>query len=211
MAQRSNVISHVAATSYCEFCSTGQVHISITNPTTAAMNNIILKEDLQSLGLVYGGATTSPIGASGPAISGTELTWTSTEIGELASLAAGDSIDIIFTVSTYTEASIIADASRNIIASATFDMACIAGSQTVETGQFELPIRQPEPNVIKTGRNVDAGQTTYTDPIYGNQDDDVIWRVNVRNAGLANMEALRINDSITTNPGNFNISHICPD
>ena len=87
-------------------------------------------------------------------------------------------------------------------------MACITGSQTVDTGQFELPIRQPEPVLIKTGRNVDAAQTTYTDPVYGNQDDDVIWQVNVRNAGQASMEALRINDSIT---GNFTISHICPD
>ena len=205
----SNVISHVSASSYCEFCSTGEVHITITNPTTAAMNNIILKEDLQSLGLVYAGTTTSSVGgASNPIIIGTELTWTTAEIGALATLAAGDSIEITFTVSTYTEASIIADASRNIIASATFDMSCLAGLQTVDTGQFELPIRQPQPNIIKTGRNVDAGQTTYTDPIYGNQNDDVIWRVNVQNTGAANMEALRINDSIT---GNFSIDYICPD
>ena len=211
----SNVISHVAATSFCEFCDTGEVHIRITNPTTAALQNITLVENLQALGLTYiPGSTTASIGgAVDPTITGggTLLTWTPAQIGALASLAPGNTLDITFRVSTYREASILADPNRNIIASVTFDMACITGSQTLDSGQFELPIRQPEPNVIKQGRNYDAGQTAgagYTDPIYGSRNDDVIWRVNVQNAGAANMEALRMNDSIT---GNFNINFICPD
>jgi len=210
----SNVISHVAATSFCEFCDTGEVHIRITNPTTAALQNITLVENLQALGLTYiPGSTTASIGgAVDPTITGggTLLTWTPAQIGALASLAPGNTLDITFRVSTYREASILADPNRNIIASVTFDMACISGSQTLDSGQFELPIRQPEPNVIKQGRNYDAGQTAaaYTDIIYGSRNDDVIWRVNVQNAGAANMEALRMNDSIT---GNFNINFICPD
>ena len=101
----SNVISHLA-TSFCEFCTTGEVHITITNPTTAVMNDIVLREDLQALGLTYiNGSTTSSIGgASNPAILGTVLIWDKTKIGALASLAAGDSIEIGFRVSTYTEA-----------------------------------------------------------------------------------------------------------
>ena len=86
----SNVIRHVIGSSFCEFCTTGEVHITITNPTTAAMNNIVLQEDLQALGLTYiNGSTTSSIGgASNPAI-----LWYCVdlglqhEIGALASLA----------------------------------------------------------------------------------------------------------------------------
>ena len=208
----SNVISHVTATSFCEFCDIGEVHITITNPTTAPMQNITLVENLQSLGLTYiNGSTTSSIGgAANPTITGggTILTWDSGDIGALANLAAGNTIEITFSVSTYNEASILADANRNLFATATFDMACLAASQTVDTGQFELPIRQPVPNNTgKNGRNFDAGQAGYAEPVYGNENDDVIWRVNVANGGLADMEALRIADSIS---GNFSINFICP-
>ncbi|MBL4711889.1 MAG: DUF11 domain-containing protein, partial [Gammaproteobacteria bacterium] len=210
----SNVISHVNATSFCEFCTTGEVHITITNPTTAAMTNIVLEENLQALGLTYiGGTTTLNAVATGdPVISGgaTILTWTSAQIGALANLAAGATIEIAFDVSTYTEASILVDPNRNLIATATFDMACLVATQSVNTGQYELPIRQPEPDLFKVGRNFDAGQTAaagYTDPVFGSRNDDVIWRVNVQNSGLANMQALRLNDSIT---GNFSINFLCP-
>ena len=89
-------------------------------------------------------------------------------------------------------------------------MSCLAARQSVDTGDFELPIRQPVPTILKDGRNYDAGQTigsAYTDPVYGSFNDDVIWQVNVANAGLANMEALLMNDSIN---GNFTINFICP-
>ena len=207
----SNVISHVTATSFCEFCDTGEVHITITNPTTAAMTNITLVENLQLLGLTFiNGSTTSTIGgAANPVISGggTILTWTSAEIGALASLAAGATIEIAFRVSTYTEASILADPNRNLLATATFDMSCLAATQSVNSGQFELPIRQPLPTTAKNGRNFDAGQTGYAEPVFGSEDDDVIWRVDIDNPGLADMEALRIVDTIS---GNFSINFICP-
>ncbi|MCG6939587.1 MAG: DUF11 domain-containing protein [Gammaproteobacteria bacterium] len=205
----SNVITHVAGTSYCEFCDTGEIHIRITNPTTAAFQNITLAEDLQSLGLTYiSGSTTSTIGgAADPSISGTQLTWTSAQIPALASLAAGNTLEISFRVSTYTEAMILADPNRNIIASMSFDMACLAGSQLLDTGQFELPIRQPVPQLLKQARNYDAAQNTWANTVYGNQNDDVIWRVRVRNQGAADMEALLMNDAIT---GNFDINYICP-
>jgi len=207
----SNVISHVTATSFCEFCDTGEVYITITNPTTAPMTNITLVENLQTLGLTFiNGSTTSSIGgAANPTISGggTILTWTSAEIGALASLAAGATVEIAFDVSTYTEASILANASRNLFATASFDMSCLAAAQTVNSGQFELPIRQPLPRTGKNGRNFDAGQTGYAEPVFGSEDDDVIWRVDIDNPGLADMEALRIVDAIS---GNFSINFICP-
>lgn len=207
----SNVIQHLPS-SFCEFCDTGIVRIRITNPTTAALQNITLVENLQALGLNYiNNSTTSSIGsASNPNISGggTILTWTDAQIPALANLAAGNSIDITFEVSTYGEAEILADASRNIIATASFDMSCLSGTQSVNTGQFELPIRQPEPRLFKDASNFDASQgNSWRRTVYASRNDDIIWRVRTQNLGDANMEAQRINDSIN---GNFSINFICP-
>ena len=68
---------------------------------------------------------------------------------------------------------------------------------------------EPAPEIIKTGRNLDAGQDSgsYSDPVYGHEDDDVIWRIEVRNNGLADLQDLKFSDAIA--PGNFTISHVC--
>jgi uncharacterized repeat protein (TIGR01451 family)/fimbrial isopeptide formation D2 family protein len=207
----SNVISHVTLTSYCEFCDTGLVTIRITNPTSTPLTNIVLQENLQSLGLTYINGTTSASigGANNPSISGggTILTWDQGDIPALGSLAVGATLDVSFRVSTYDEAQILADPNRDIIASVTFGTDCTTGPHTAASGQFELPIRQPRPQVFKQGRNYDANQNDWQNTVYGNFNDDIIWRVLVRNLGDANMEALRINDSIT---GNFSINYICP-
>ncbi|NNJ51528.1 MAG: DUF11 domain-containing protein, partial [Gammaproteobacteria bacterium] len=206
----SNVISH-AATSYCEFCGDGVVSLTIQNPTTAPMTNITIVEDLQLSGLEYiNGSTTANAAAAGnPGVIGSQLTWTQAQIPQLANLAAGASVVITFGVRS-TVAENLNTAIRDIFATADFDLSCLAARQSVDTGQFELPIRQPIPTILKDGRNYDAGQTigsAYTDPVYGSFNDDVIWQVNVANAGLANMEALLMNDSIN---GNFSINFICP-
>ncbi len=203
----TSVVTH-NATSFCEFCGDGTVSLTVQNPTGAPLTNITIVEDLQASGLEYiNNSTTVTSGTAGnPGIVGSQLTWTSAQLSALANLAGGSSFVITFDVrSTVAENLITAD--RNISATADFDMSCLAARQTVDSGQFEVPIRQPQPNVIKDGRNYDAGQGGYSDPVYGNLNDDVIWRVNVQNVGLANMEALRINDAIN---GNFNINYICP-
>ena len=204
----TSVVTH-NATSFCEFCGDGTVSLTVQNPTGAPLTNITIVEDLQASGLEYiNNSTTVTSGsAANPAIAGSQLTWTSAQLSALANLAGGSSFVITFGVrSTVAENLITAD--RNILATADFDMSCLAARQSIDTGQFELPIQQPQPNVLKDGRNYDAGQGGYSDPIYGNLNDDVIWRVNVQNVGLANMQALRMNDSIN---GNFNIGSICPD
>ena len=68
---------------------------------------------------------------------------------------------------------------------------------------------EPEPQIIKLGRNLDAGQGTgsYTDTMYGHENDDAIWRIEVRNNGNADLQDLRFDDSMQ--PGNFEIDYIC--
>ena len=207
----TSVVTHNALTSFCELCGDGVVSITVQNPTGAPLTNITIVEDLQASGLEYiNNSTTVTSGSTAnPTINGTQLTWTSAQLSALANLAGSNSFVITFGVrSSVAENLVTAD--RDIVATADFDMSCLAARQSVNTGQFELPIRQPLPTILKNGRNYDAGQTlgsAYTDPVYGNFNDDIIWQVNVNNVGLANMEALRMNDSIN---GNFSINFICP-
>ena len=196
----SNVISH-DATSYCEFCGEGVVSITVQNPTGAPLTSITLREDLLASGLEYSGSGTVNGAASAPGIVGNVLTW------NLPNLAALGSHVITFGVRSSNAENLIT-AVRDITATVDFDMSCLAATQSVNTGLYEVPIRQPVPTILKDGRNFDAGQGGYSDPIFGNENDDVIWRVNVQNAGQANMEALLMNDSIN---GNFTIGSICPD
>ncbi len=197
----SNVITH-AASSYCEFCGDGVVSITVQNPSSASLTNITLVEDLLASGLVYvpGTTTINAVAAADPAVAGTQLTW------NLADLAGLSNHVISFGVRSIVAENLIT-AIRDFRATVDFDVSCLVARQSVNTGEFEVPIRQPLPTIIKDGRNFDAGQSDYSDPIFGNENDDVIWRVNVQNTGLANMEALRMNDAIG---GNFNIGSICP-
>jgi len=92
---------------------------------------------------------------------------------------------------------------------ATFDSACGPSAIPGASSTLDiLPLRQPEPVVTKNGWNVDAGQdeTTAGPFVYGHQDDDVIWQIDITNNGLADLEDLLIQDTIG---GNFEFTDIC--
>ncbi|HKK91821.1 MAG TPA: hypothetical protein VJ925_00245, partial [Longimicrobiales bacterium] len=87
---------------------------------------------------------------------------------------------------------------------------CSEGERfTTTTGPGALPLREPEPEVVKLGRNLDAGQGSgsYSDPVYGHAGDDVVWRIEVRNGGQADLQDFVFSDSIV--PGNFDIDYVC--
>jgi uncharacterized repeat protein (TIGR01451 family)/fimbrial isopeptide formation D2 family protein len=120
------------------------------------------------------------------------------------------SVQIIFQVQRNpgAEESLIG-AVRNIRASAEYDLVCGGLTQNTTGIDVELPIRQPIPITTKLGRNVDAGQNAgnYTPIVYGHVDDDVIWRIEIQNTGLAGLQDLRLDDVITGS--NFDINYIC--
>ncbi|MDP1635128.1 MAG: isopeptide-forming domain-containing fimbrial protein [Gallionellaceae bacterium] len=84
------------------------------------------------------------------------------------------------------------------------------GIQSDSTGADTLPLREPNPVLSKLGRNVDAAQGAgnYSATVYGNINDDVIWRVRISNTGDAALQDLKFNDLMTD--GNFAISYACP-
>ncbi|WP_319409576.1 SdrD B-like domain-containing protein [uncultured Desulfosarcina sp.] len=189
----------------------------------ATMTNMVVVENLGSSGLVYDPSAPAPFTASvngtpvavnpPPGGSGSTVTFSSSQIPALASLSAHPSgsqvnfITISFAVRRTSNPEGLVSANRSIQATLTFntDSSC---TDSPESDIDTLPLREPDPVIFKRGRNVDASQTSWSQTVYGNEFDDVIWRIQVRNDGDADLQDLRFDDLMQT--GNLNISYICP-
>ncbi|MEN8806543.1 MAG: hypothetical protein ABF291_03625, partial [Desulfobacterales bacterium] len=178
----------------------------------------------------------APVGpGSWPNISGANnqiLTWTPAQVPQLGGplpfqLIGFNTLSITFAVTRAPGfnqeglglASTDRDIQARLIYSARYEtfpptnpatyVTCPGMPRTESTGLDELPLREPDPEVFKRGRNVDADQeTTWTRTVYGNINDDVIWRIQVRNDGQAGLQDLRFDDLMPT--GNFDINYMCP-
>ncbi|MFZ2161061.1 MAG: isopeptide-forming domain-containing fimbrial protein [Sideroxyarcus sp.] len=180
------------------------------------------------------GGTFNPTGD--PVVSGTNgevLTWTSAQIPALAAFAASvddnsppapdlETIEIRFQVRRNTALPAINEeglisASRQISADVVYTLNSCPnppfpgpGPYSDTTGVGTLPLREPNPVLGKLGRNVDALQDAgnYSATVFGNINDDVIWRVRISNTGNAALQDLKFNDLMTA--GNFTINYACP-
>jgi len=213
------------STSYCELCGYGYVTILVNNPYSgASMINMSVTEDLGSSGLVYDPAAPNPIRytingspVAGPAPSGSGSVLTFNLAGITLDSSPGfggnnDTLAIRFAVrrdSALSEEGLVS-ANRTIQASLTYstNQSCSVSPQT--TGPDVLPLREPMPNIVKRGRNVDAAQSSgqYSSTVYGNIDDDVIWRIEIGNGGLAGMQDVKFDDLMSGT--NFQINYACP-
>ena len=206
--------------SYCELCGYGYVTIVISNPYQGAdMINMTVVEDLLGSGLTYYSAAPSPvtytlngsnIGGPTPTVVGSQVRFNLGAI-TLDSVPGNNNsgeLVIRFAVRRTANEEGLVSADRDIRASLTYDtnQACTVFSQN--TGLDELPLREPIPTVDKQGRNVDASQGGFSDTVYGNINDDVIWRIRIGNNGLAGLQDLQFDDLMTN--GNFQINYACP-
>lgn len=226
----ADIIDHDFGVSFCELCDIGTVRLVIENPYRSQddvdFSNIVVTDDLMISGLTYLPGTTrfdatnigppplvEPV-VSGP--NGSVLTWTLSDqyvidapngnFGNTPTLAI--EFDVRRHLAVGEEG--LVGANRTIEGSVEFTPSCDTNYRhTSTTGPGVLPLREPEPQIIKTGRNLDAGQGpgSYSDPVYGHENDDVIWRIEVRNNGLADLQDLKFSDAIQ--PGNFEIDYVC--
>ncbi|MFA6902921.1 MAG: isopeptide-forming domain-containing fimbrial protein [Gallionellaceae bacterium] len=230
--------SAATSVSYCELCGYGYVTVIVSNPyvgngaDATDMINMTVVENLRSSGLTYEPTAPNPVRYSvnggalqvggAPSISGASgsiLTWTSAQIPPLNLLAPQVNINnfstIAITFAVKRNAALsqedLITANRQIQASLNYSTnpACVVNS-TVSTGLDTLPLREPIPSLIKRGRNVDAnqGSGSYTATVYGNINDDVIWRIQVNNTGLAAMQDMHFDDVML--PGNITVNYACP-
>ncbi len=215
--------------SYAELCGYSYVSVVVANPYSgAAMTGMTVTENLGSSGLTYDPTAPTPIRYSvngGPLVAGAApvisgggsvLTWTSAQIPALANLDSdqrpvsnAETITIIFAVRRTTNPEGLVSANRTIQANLTFgtNSGC---SDSPQNAVDTLPLHEPVPAVTKTGWNYDANQRegSRSNPVYGNNNDDVVWRVSVNNTGLAGLQDLRFNDVMQAN--NLVINHACP-
>jgi uncharacterized repeat protein (TIGR01451 family)/fimbrial isopeptide formation D2 family protein len=218
-----------ANASYCELCGYGYVTVDIANPYSGAtMTGMTVTENLGSSGLTYDPTAPTPIrysvnggplfAGAAPTISGggAMLSWTAAQIPALASLASdprpgvsAETISITFAVRRIANPEGLVSANRTIQANLTFgnDSGCFDSPQNIVD---TLPLREPGPAVTKTGWNYDANQRegSRSNPVYGNNNDDVIWRIDVNNTGLAGLQDLRFDDVMQAN--NLVINYACP-
>ena len=194
----------------------------------ADFSDIVISEDLQIAGLTYLPGTTrftadniAPPPLVEPVVSGINgsvLTWTLSDQFVMPDQAGGGGggnrarLEIEFDVRRHVAVGEegLVGANRTIESAVEFTPSCDSDYRhTSVTGPGVLPLREPAPQIIKTGRNVDAGQDAgdYSDPVYGHKDDDVIWRIEIRNNGLADLQDFKFSDAIQ--PDNFEIDYVC--
>ncbi|WHI52872.1 isopeptide-forming domain-containing fimbrial protein [Microbulbifer sp. MLAF003] len=212
-----NILDHRFSDSWCELCGDGQVTIEIDVPGissgfmgTQHIENIIVTENLGSSELEYiPGSTRVSSGSvlSEPTISGTVIRWDQNDLSALAARNENTTMTITFGVrSKVDREEDLVNNNRTLNATATFEYCSYP--TTTDTDSIELDIREPLPSMDKRGRNIDAAQTNYTNDVYGNINDDVIWRIAISNGGDADMQDVRFDD-LMTNP-NMDINYACP-
>ena len=232
-------IRHDLSNSYCELCGYGYITIIVTNPYNftqdpldplgpqipgADMTAMTVEENLGISGLSYAENAPNPViyrvnngiaqAGLAPAINGSTLTFTSTQVPALTLLQARQGINRFNTISIRvavirsTDPEELIDADRTIQATLRFDTdsGC---NDSPQTDTDTLPLREPIPQVTKTGWNYDAGQrqNSASNPVYGNNNDDVVWRVRIDNGGLAGLQHLRFDDLMQSD--SMVISDVC--
>jgi len=222
--------SQASSVSYCELCGYGYVTITITNPYLGAdMIDMQVVENLGSSGLTFAPAAPAPVtysvdgggAVAGPAptisgANGSVLTWTA---GSFPTLVAANgaanfsTLSITFAVSRASGLTLegLIAASRQIQATLDYSTNPLCAiTSPISTSLDTLPLREPIPLMTKLGRNVDAAQGTgsYTSIVYGNINDDVIWRIRVTNTGRAALQDMRFDDLMQA--GGMQINYACP-
>lgn len=220
--------NQATSVSYCELCGYGYVTIVVTNPYQGAdMTGIRVVENLGASGLTYAPAAPNPVRYSingggavngpAPAVSGANgsvLTWNAGSFPTLNAVGGNNTfatlaITVAVTRATGLSLEGLVTASRNISATLDYTTNPICTTSTQSTGANTLPLREPIPQMIKRGRNVDAAQPagSYAATVYGNINDDVIWRIQINNSGMAALQDLRIDDTMA--PGGMNVHYAC--
>ncbi len=221
-------LSHDLVNSYCELCGQGEVIVNVTNTGGITLNNVTVTEDLSrsvlgsGLIVVPGSVTFNGAAAPNPVAGpGGTFVWNVGSLDSSADLTPSNpvTIQIRFLVQrnfpTFSHEGLAdidpADGPStdlSIEATATYESVCGNSPAAVSTGIGLLNLRQPIPTTTKLGWNVDAGQLEGTAAafVYGHENDDIIWRVEVANSGLADLEDLMVADTIG---GNFTFTAVC--
>ncbi len=186
----------------------------------ATMSDMVLTIDLGSSGLSYTSFPSDSVtysynggleqAGSAPALSGINnnvLTFTQSQISALAELTAREdsaatnllTVRVAVASNNASNAEALWSSNKAINAAIAFsnDSGCSNSSASATT--LELPLKEPELSVIKTGWNYDSGQreSRASNPVFATNNDDVVWRIGIINNGTADAQDVRIDDYLT--------------
>ncbi len=186
----------------------------------ATINDIVLTIDLGSSGLSYAPMSTGSVVysynggleqvGSAPVLSGASnriLTFDQTQISALAEMVATEdssstnilTIRVAVASNDPASAENLWSSNKSISAAISFadDSSCTDSPVTADP--LDLPLNEPELNVVKTGWNYDSGQreSSATNPVFATNNDDVVWRIAITNTGTADAQDVRIDDYLT--------------
>lgn len=212
--------------SYCELCGVGQIttRVSYADDDNSPITNIRISVDLGAPALEPILGTTVVTVSSGPTPAaptptnvGGVWTWdfggTYRLVPDGTTPNNGEFVEITFRVRRANAAGEegLYNASRAISAQLNYNPVGPGPACPVQTDFSTLTLRAPDPEIIKQGRNVDAAQPAndYRNPVYGNNNDDIIWRIQIDNDGLAAMQDVRLDDVMQE--GNLDINYACPN
>ncbi len=141
--------------------------------------------------------------------------------GSLAELESNPAVAAVNTITIRIAVSRVADpeglvsANRTISSTLAFDTRDADGNllncgDSPAYAGDTLPLREPHPQVIKTGWNHDAGQRqgTASEPVYATNNDDVVWQLRISNSGAAGLQDLRFSDVMPNT--SMDINYYCP-
>ena len=172
------LVDHDFSVSFCELCDIGTVSIVVDNPfdpfDDLDFSALVISEDLRASGLTYVPFTTSFTGVNvaappvvEPAVSGPNgsfLTWTVEPSFVLeARLGSSNDESLILEFDVRRHATVgeegLVTANRSIESGLELTPSCAPGDRFATTsGLGVLPLNEPVPVIVKSGRNVDAGQ-----------------------------------------------------
>jgi len=224
-----SLVDHDFGVRFCALCDIGTVRVVVENPFRPSddldFTALVITEDLRASGLTYVPFTTTFSGVNvaappvvEPVVSGPNGSLLSFGLDPAFELAgergAGGRESLIVEFDVRRHAAVgeegLVSANRTIEAGVALTPSCAPADRFATTsGPGALPLLEPVPALVKSGRNVDAGQDagSYSDPVYGHENDDVIWRIEVQNSGQADLQDFVFSDSIV--PGNFEIDQVC--
>lgn len=225
--------------SYCDLCDAGEIVLEVRNTGSGKLFDIEINQNIGSAGLTYvagstevsfnGGAFTA-FASDDPQITtvsgDTVLVWDSdtltsnsafdTLLAELdaASGSGTSNFKVRFRVDSPGESVDAASAAdRTILLTVGYEPACGAANADTSSGDpFELPIREPDVTINKTGWNVSAGETESdtSEIVYAGTNDTVVWRLVLENSSATDVvdaEALYVRDFLAS--ANMDMLDLC--
>ncbi|WP_158078577.1 DUF11 domain-containing protein [Microbulbifer mangrovi] len=84
-------------------------------------------------------------------------------------------------------------------------------SQPLAQDTRNVNVFSPQIQLNKQGWNYDSGQRegTRSDRVYGHNDDDIVWRINISNTGDADLQDLRVDD-VLNRADIMDANYVCP-